>query len=118
MSKVLGEVVSVVFCTGFPVDMEVSLEDAITNPIVSHVNSFASFLFYRIIRDASGVFVVCLERCRWLRVARFASDSFALWKRAPNLASAEEERTFFMMEEKISMVPLMGGGEGWGVGRR
>ena len=49
MSEVLGEVVGVVFCTEFPVDVEVSMIDAITNPIASHANSFASFLFDRII---------------------------------------------------------------------
>ena len=74
MSEVLGELVSVVLCTGFPVDIEVSLEYAITNPILSHVNSFTSLLFYEIIRDASGAFVICLERCRWLRVAGVAED--------------------------------------------
>ena len=39
----LGEVVSVVFCTEFPVDVKFSLEDATTNPVVYHVKYFASF---------------------------------------------------------------------------
>ena len=73
MIEVLDEVVSVDFCTGFPVDVKVSLEDAITNPVVSHVNSF--FLFFgRIIRNAGSAFVICLERCRWLRVAEIIED--------------------------------------------
>ena len=38
-----------------------------------------------------------------------ALDSFALWKRAPSLASTAEERIFFMMEGKTSMAPLIGG---------
>ena len=72
--EVLGEVVAVVFCTRFPVDVEVSLEDVIANPVVPHVNSFVSFLFYQIVRDADGIFVIGLKLCRWLHVAKVRED--------------------------------------------
>ena len=45
------------------------------------------------------------------RTVRIASASFALWKRALSSASAAEERTFFMMENRMTMDPLIGGGE-------
>ena len=51
--------------------------------------------------------------CGWLRLAKIVRmdfASFALWKGVLSSASAAEERTLRMMEERTRIVPLMGGG--------
>ena len=48
-------------------------------------------------------------------MVRIASAFFALWKRAPTLASAAELTTFFIIEDRTSMDPLSGGGGESGV---
>ena len=39
------------------------------------------------------------------------STYFVLWKRAPSSASAAEDRTFFIIEDRTRMIPLMGEGK-------
>ena len=74
MSEVLGKIISVVFCTGSPVDVDVYLEVVITSPIVLHIAHSIFLLFNIIICDARGALVVCLKRCQWLRMAEVVKD--------------------------------------------
>lgn len=59
MGVMLGEVVCLVLSTRAPNDVEVSLIDSVTNPVVPHVDRFRSSLLHFIICDAPCAFVVC-----------------------------------------------------------
>ena len=49
---VLGEVVSIIELSSFPVDCKLILFDHVLDPVESHVNGFGSFLFDCVICNA------------------------------------------------------------------
>jgi hypothetical protein len=57
LGKVVGEVVN----ASSPVHKELSLVDAITYPVKTHVNCFGAPLFYSFIGNSSGTSVVGLD---------------------------------------------------------
>ena len=67
----LGEIISLVEATAFPIDVKLTLSDTVSNPVKTHVDSFGSFLFDGVIGDAGSGAVVCLDGSRWLRMAKF-----------------------------------------------
>ena len=46
-----------------------ALADAVTHPVVAHVDSFGAFLLGFVIDELCGDFVVDFAYCGWLRVA-------------------------------------------------
>lgn len=67
---VLGEVVGVIVFTFLPMHIELPLFDAVTRPIITHVNGLGAFLLDGVIDDAFGTRVVGLDWCGRLRVAK------------------------------------------------
>ena len=67
----LGKIIGTIGLAFAPVDFESSLADSVTDPEKTHVNSFGSFLFDRVVGDAAGGVVVCCYRCRRLGMAHF-----------------------------------------------
>ena len=68
---VLGEVVGLVQTAFLPVDVELTLADAVADPVKPHVDGFGALLFDRVIGDAGGGAVVGLDGRRWLWVTEF-----------------------------------------------
>jgi hypothetical protein len=64
-------VVSLILFAGTPVYFELALADSVTYPVVAHVDSLGTFLFYRVVCNAGGGAVVCLYWRRRLRVPQF-----------------------------------------------
>ena len=71
---VFCEVVSIVFSSGFPVDMELFLVHAVTDPVEAHVNGFRPLEFDVVICDACSGRVIDLDGSGWLWVAHFMED--------------------------------------------
>jgi len=67
---VVGEVV-VAFA---PVDKEVALADAVSNPIEPHVHGFRAALFDGVVTDAGGTCVVGLDGSGWLRMTHVGQN--------------------------------------------
>jgi hypothetical protein len=65
-------VISKVVLRMFPVDVELFLSLAVTQPVETHIHSFGSALDYIVSEDANGAFVVKLERCGSLGMAHFS----------------------------------------------
>ena len=65
LSKKIGPIGN----TAAPINVELTLANAIANPIETHVNSFGAFLFDRVVGDAGGGSVVSDDDRRWLRMA-------------------------------------------------
>ena len=63
---VFAEVISFVLFAWAPVDKEVSLLDAVSDPVEAHINGFGSPLFYCVRGEADSYFIVCLYRSWWL----------------------------------------------------
>ena len=62
---VLGLVVAMVCGTRHPVDAELALSDAVSDPVKAHVDGFGAALLDSVIDDAVGHFVVRLDgSCR------------------------------------------------------
>jgi hypothetical protein len=96
----LGEVVSKVFASGFPEDVELALEDAVADPVVSHVHVAGFVLLDGIVGETGCGGVIGLNRCSWLRIphvleglAQDQSFLLRLTKRPPTSASAAELAT-------------------------
>ena len=68
---VFGEVVGFVECASAPIDDELALADAVTDPVEAHVDGFGSALFYGVIGDTGGCVVVSDNGSGRLRVAEF-----------------------------------------------
>jgi hypothetical protein len=49
-----------------PYNLEVFKCDTITNPMISHVHGFGSFLATRFHCNSGGSFVICVHGCCWL----------------------------------------------------
>ena len=63
---VLGKIICQVSCSLFPVDYEVSLTDAVMNPIKYHSGGLGVSLFHVSIDSSMCAAVVNLERNGWL----------------------------------------------------
>ena len=63
-----GEIVRKVVCAWPPVYAELSLSDAVAQPVEPHVHCLASFLFDGIVHDARRTLVVALDGCAALCV--------------------------------------------------
>ena len=68
---VFCEIISTIEAAFLPVDVKLSLSDAIADPIEAHVDGLGSFLFDGVIGDAAGSAIVSLEWCGWLWVSQF-----------------------------------------------
>jgi hypothetical protein len=49
-----GKIISCVQNSLFPIDVELALADAVTNPVEAHIDGFGSFLFDHVIGNAKG----------------------------------------------------------------
>ena len=67
--KVFGVVVGDVDVAGCPKNIELSLFDAVADPIETHVHGSTATLFDDVIGYAVGACIVRLDRCWWLRVS-------------------------------------------------
>jgi hypothetical protein len=72
---VLGHIVCEVSSSRAPVDMELALVDTVFEPVEAHVNGFGSLLLDSAGEDALCYFVVSLEGCCWLLVAKVFQGS-------------------------------------------
>ena len=66
-----AEVVGAIGFTFSPVYFELSLSDAVSDPVELHVDGFRSFLFHGIHGNTGCRAVVSDNRSRWLFVAEF-----------------------------------------------
>jgi hypothetical protein len=66
---VFRKIIGPVGGTTTPVDVKLTLADAITDPIETHIDGFGAFLFYRVVGDAGGCSVVSDEDRGRLRMA-------------------------------------------------
>ena len=66
---VFCEVVCKVFGSFSPVDKELSLFDAISDPVKTHVHGLGATLFDRFVADAGGACIIGLDWCGWLGMA-------------------------------------------------
>jgi len=57
---VLGKIVGMVGCARAPIDVELTLFLAVTEPIETHVNGLGAFLFDRVVDDSAGGVIVGL----------------------------------------------------------
>ena len=69
-----SNIVSQVFLSWFPVDVELFLVDAVTDPVEAHVNGFRPLEFDVVICDACSGRVIDLDGSGWLWVAHFVED--------------------------------------------
>ena len=69
--EVFGPVVSFFVLAGSPKDVELALADAVTHPIETHVDCFASFLLDGVVGDARRCAVVSFDWSSILWVAQF-----------------------------------------------
>ena len=57
----LGEVICQVVGAAAPMDEELSLVDAVSDPVKSHVNGLGAALLYGFVGNAGGTCIVCLD---------------------------------------------------------
>ena len=95
---VLGEVVSKVICAFSPVNSELTLVDAVSDPVEPHVDCLGSSLFYCAIGDASGAGVVCLDWRSWLGMSHVDEGG-------------SDGGCIFSVHEECSKFYFCGGGE-------
>ena len=50
----LGEIISIVFTAGFPIDVELLLVNTVAYPVETHVNCFGSLYFYVVAGNSGG----------------------------------------------------------------
>ena len=67
---VFGVVVCSIIVCFTPVDAEVSLADAVTDPVEAHINGFGAALLDSVIGDACCGIVVVINYCWRLRVMK------------------------------------------------
>ena len=72
---VLGEVVTKVSVSGFPINEKLALSCAVLDPIEAHVDGFGYFLFDCAVGKAFSGGVVDTYWSRWLRVPDFCEVS-------------------------------------------
>ena len=66
-----AKIIGVILVAWAPMDKELALGDAVSDPVESHVNCLGSSLFHRVQGETHGHFVVGLDRCGWLGVSHF-----------------------------------------------
>ena len=66
---VLGKVVGQVVSSAAPVDEELALVDAVSDPVKAHVNGFGAALLHCVVGDPGGAGVICLDGSGLLRMA-------------------------------------------------
>jgi hypothetical protein len=113
----LRKVVGFICSTALPVDDELALWYPVPNPVETNFHRFGTFLFDRVIGDAScGEIVrdeVGVGGCGWpsaRRHVRWGHAALPLWKRVPNSASAALDMMCSMIWHGTSMAPLWVGG--------
>jgi hypothetical protein len=67
----LGKVISAVGRAAFSIDNELSLANAVADPIETHIHRLGSFLLDAIVGYSRGGRIVGHDRCRWLGMAEF-----------------------------------------------
>jgi hypothetical protein len=67
----LGEVVCLVSFSRFPVDNELALLNAVTDPVESHIHGTRAALLNGVVGYAVGAFVISLDGGWGLRVSKF-----------------------------------------------
>jgi len=78
--EVLGVVIGKIISALLPVDAELALANAVTDPVETHINRFGAALLDGVIDETIGTSIVRLDRRGWLGVAHFDEGS-------PDLAS-------------------------------
>ena len=95
---VLGEVIGIVFEASAPVDEEITLGDAVFDPVEAHVDGFGAALFDGIIGNTGGAGIICLDGRGGLRVTHIFQGG------------AKGGAVFTVVEEGAEL-GLSGGGE-------
>ena len=78
---VFGSVVTKIFFSRGPLELELELFNSVFDPVETHINGFGAFLFECAVDDAVGSAVVSAYGCRWLGMAHFdesSSDGYGL----------------------------------------
>ena len=75
---VLGEVVTKVSASGFPINEKLTLSGAVLDPIEAHIDGFGYFLFDCAVGKTFHGRVVDADWSRWLQVPEFLEGS-AYW---------------------------------------
>jgi hypothetical protein len=97
--EVFSKVVTQVCVTRGPADVELSLLDAVLDPVVAHIHSLGSFLENSFVCNSICGGVAGFDLCSILEVSHFLerftcdSTSFGIDKQGTILASATEETT-------------------------
>ena len=68
---VLGEIVTEVSASGFPINEKLALPGAVLDPIEAHINGFGSFLIYGAVCETFRVRVVDVDWSWWFWVPEF-----------------------------------------------
>ena len=71
----LGEIICPVEFSSLPVDVELSLSDAVTYPVEAHIDGLGPFLFDCIVGYSRRGCVVCAHGGSWLFVSQFFKGS-------------------------------------------
>ena len=69
-----GEEVCQVACSSFPHDLELSLSDAVPNPIVAHVEAFGSLELACVVGYSDCTLVIAYDLCLRLWVSHGFAD--------------------------------------------
>ena len=114
---VFGDVVRFFVWAWFTVYAELALFGTITDPMESRVRKTRFILAYVIVYNTVRCGVICFERsygfgCFWTSscsVLRTGTPSLALMNISPYSASAEDDRTIFIILQRTNIGPFGGG---------
>ena len=71
----LGEIVTKISASGFPINEKLTLPGAVLDPIEAHIDGFGYFLLYGAICETFRVRVVGADWSWWLRLPDFLEGS-------------------------------------------
>ena len=66
-----AKIIGVILVAWAPMDKELALGDAVTDPAEAHVNCLGSSLFCHVQGKTHSYFVISLDWCCWLGVSHF-----------------------------------------------
>jgi hypothetical protein len=70
-----SEAVSQIVSAAAPVDKELALGDAVSDPVEAHVGGFGAALFYSVVGNARGTGVAGLDGSGWLWMSHLGEGS-------------------------------------------
>ena len=70
-----GKEIGSVLRASFPLDREMTLAYAVTDPVKAHINAFGSLYLQRVVGEPNSAFVIAYDQCGWLLVTERSLDS-------------------------------------------